>query len=75
MLSHRASMQLWCRDNRQRVQLVCRCCPLSTLALRLARADYKRESDRARERNVIARIMRRCFSVNARLLASRDVNF
>ena len=68
-------MQLWCRDNRQRVQLMRCCCPLSTLALRLARADYRRESDRRIEHKVIARIMRRCFSVNARQLASRDVNF
>jgi hypothetical protein len=71
LLSHSASMQLWCGDNRQRLQLMRCCCPLSTLASRLARANYRYESDRPLnpfEHKHIALIIRRCLNVHARRL-------
>ena len=60
-----ASLQPWCRDNTQRAQLLCSCCPLSTLAFRLSGAvnRYERQSDF--ERSATARIMRRCFGIFA----------
>jgi hypothetical protein len=65
-LSHisfeRASMQLWCRNSKQRSQLLCCSCPLSILAFRLSRAVNRREGSRSSELRVMARIMRRCYS-------------
>ena len=58
----RASLQSWCHGNTQRAQLLCFCCPLSTLASRLARADNRRQVNRSLEIRVVACIMRRCFS-------------
>ena len=63
---NRASMQLWCRDNKQRVQLVCFSCPLSTLAFRLV--VNERERSCSFEHRAIVSIMRRCLSVYARRL-------
>jgi hypothetical protein len=60
-----ASMQLWCFDNNQRVQLLCCCCPLSVLALRLARAVNRCEGSHSFEQRAIASIMKRCFSIVA----------
>ena len=58
-----ASLQLRCRDSAQRLQLLCCSCPLSILAFRLARAVSRGESSRGFEHKVMARIMKRCFSV------------
>ena len=60
-----ASLQPWCRDNTQRAQLLCCCCPLSTLAFRLPRAVNRCDSQRDFERSATARIMKRCFSIFA----------
>lgn len=60
-----ASLQLRCRDSTQRVQLLCCSSPLSILAFRLARAANRGESSRGFEHKVMARIMKRCFSVFA----------
>ena len=60
-----ASLQPWCRDNTQRAQLLCCCCPLSTLAFRLPRAVYRYDSQRDLERSATARIMKRCFGIFA----------
>ncbi len=60
-----ASMQMCCRDNTQRAQLLCSCCPLSALAFRLPRAIIRQEGNRSFERSSMARIMRRCFAVLA----------
>ena len=60
-----ASLQPWCRDNTQRAQLLCSCCPLSTLAFRLSGAVNRYERQRDFERSATARIMRRCFGVFA----------
>jgi hypothetical protein len=54
----RVPLQLWCRDNKQRVSLMCCSCLLSILAFRLAR-------DVRSEHWVVGNIMRRCFSVYA----------
>jgi hypothetical protein len=60
-----ASLQPWCRDNTQRAQLLCSCCPLSTLAFRLSGAVNRYERQRDFERSATARIMRRCFGIFA----------
>ena len=60
-----ALLQPWCRDNTQRAQLLCCCCPLSTLAFRLPRAVNRCDSERDLERSATARIMRRCFGILA----------
>ena len=62
-----ASLQPWCRDNTQRAQLLCCCCPLSTLAFRLPRvhAVNRHDSQRDLERSATARIMKRCFGIFA----------
>ena len=60
-----ASLQLWCRDNKQRVQLQCCSSPLSTLAFRLARAVNRHEGSRSFEVRAMAGIMRRCFCMLA----------
>ncbi len=60
-----ASLQPWCRDNTQRAQLLCSCCPLSTLAFRLPRAVNRHHGSSSFELNATARITQRCFSVFA----------
>ncbi len=60
-----ASLQPRCRDNTQRAQLLCCSSPLSMLAFRLARAVNRRDSSRGFELMVMARIMKRCFSLFA----------
>ncbi len=60
-----ASLQPRCRDNTQRAQLLCSCCPLSTLAFRLPRAVNRYDSQRDLERSAMARIMKRCFGISA----------
>ena len=60
-----ASLQPWCRDSTQRAQLLCSCCPLSTLAFRLPRAVNRCDSQRDFERSATARIMKRCFGIFA----------
>ena len=60
-----ASLQPCCRDNTQRAQLLCCCCPLSTLAFRLSGAVNRYERQRDFERSATARIMRRCFGILA----------
>ena len=57
--------QLWCRDNAQRVPLLCCTGPLSTLAFRLARAVNRRESNRRFELRAMAQVMKRCFGILA----------
>ncbi len=57
----RASLQLWCGDSSQRLQLLCCSSPLSILAFRLARAVNRREGSRSFELRAIARILKRCF--------------
>jgi hypothetical protein len=73
-----ASLQPWCRDNTQRAQLLCSCCPLSTLAFRLPRAVNRCEGSRSLELRATAHIMKHCFSVLALRLwagsAENDVN-
>jgi hypothetical protein len=59
------SSQLWCRDNAQRVPLLCCIGPLSTLAFRLARAVNRRESNRSFELRAMAEVMKRCFGILA----------
>ena len=63
-----ASMQVWCSDNKQRVQLLCCCCPLSTLAPRLVRAVNRRQGSRSFEIRAMAHIMRRCLILCAHRL-------
>ncbi len=60
-----ASMQLWCGNNKQRVQLLCCCCPLFTLAPRLVRAVNRSQGSRSFEISAMAHIMRRCFFICA----------
>ena len=60
-----ASLQIWCHDNKQRVQLLCCCCPLSILAFCLARTVNGREGSRSFNHICSARIMKRCFSIAA----------
>ena len=79
MLSQRslqlASLQLWCRNSKQRVQLLCCCsCHLATLAVRLARAVDRSGSSRSFEPWATSRIMKFCLSVFA-LRALRQVNW
>ena len=59
------SMQLRCRDNSQRVRLLCCSCPLSILAFRLAGAVEIHGGGRGLQHRVVAQIMKRCFSVLA----------
>jgi hypothetical protein len=54
-----ASLQRWCCDKSQRVQLLRCSSPLSVMACRLASAVNRRESSRAFELRVIARIWKR----------------
>ncbi len=58
------SLQPWCHG-RQRLQLLISCCPLSTVAFRLARVTGRHESHRAVEQKIIARILMRCISISA----------
>ena len=57
------SMQLRCRDNGQRVRLLCCSCPLSILAFRLAGAVDRHTP--GLQHRVVAHMMKRCFSVLA----------
>jgi hypothetical protein len=59
------SLHLNCRGNQERQQLLISCCPLSTLACRLARVADRHEGHLSIEHRVIALIMRRCFSIVA----------
>jgi hypothetical protein len=63
MMPH--SLQLWCRDNMQRAQLLCYSCSLSGLAFRLARAVSRHDGSRSFERQIVSHISKRCFSVCA----------
>jgi hypothetical protein len=60
-----ASMQPWCRDSRQRAQLLCCCCPLSTLSFHLAQAVNRRQHRDRFELWATAQIMKRCFGILA----------
>jgi hypothetical protein len=61
-----ASLQLWCRDNKQRVQLLCcSSCPLSALALRLARAVTRSDGSVEHLPTACKDIVKRCFSAFA----------
>ena len=50
-----------CSGSTQRLHLLCCCCPLSTVAFRLARSAGRHEGRRASQRAAVALIMRRCF--------------
>ena len=70
-----ASMQLWCRNNKQRVQLLCcSSCHMSILAVRLARAVDSSAGSRSLEHLVASRIVKFCFSAFA-LRALREVKW
>ena len=60
-----ASLQPWCHGNKQRVRLLCCCCPLSVVAFRMTRVTGRHECHRAVEQRAIVRIMMRCFSMLA----------
>lgn len=60
-----ASLQPWCRNNAQRARLLCRSCPLSTLAFRMCRAFNRRASNRSFEVGAMAHVMKRCFGILA----------
>ena len=57
--------QLRCRDNSQRVRLLCCSCPLSILTFRLAGVVEIHGGGRGLQHRVVAQIMKRCFSVLA----------
>ena len=60
-----AALQLWCHCNPQYLRLLICCCPLSTLAFRLARTSNRHVSQRMAQHRAAALVMRRCFSMLA----------
>ena len=60
-----AALQLWCHCNQQYLRLLICCCPLSTLAFRLARTSSRHDSQRMAQHRAAALVMRRCFSMLA----------
>jgi Ran GTPase-activating protein (RanGAP) involved in mRNA processing and transport len=60
-----AALQLWCHCNPQYLRLLICCCPLSTLAFRLARTSNRHDSQRMAQHRAAALVMRRCFSMLA----------
>jgi hypothetical protein len=70
-----ASLQLWCRDNKQRLQLLCcSSCPLSALALRLARAVTRSKGSHCVQHlpTAFKDIVKRCFSAFALTALTRS---
>jgi hypothetical protein len=59
-----ASVQPCCRGGKQRLLLMCRCSPLSNVAIRLA-CEVGRECRRSLHRWAIARIIARCLAFSA----------
>jgi hypothetical protein len=59
-----ASLQPWCHSSKQRLRLLCCCCPLSTLAFRLV-YQVNRERGGRLQCSAVACIMARCLSVSA----------
>jgi hypothetical protein len=62
---HPSSLQMWCRNSRQRAQLLCCSCQLSFAAFRLARTVNRHAGSRSFEHRAMAIMMKRCYSVLA----------
>ncbi len=70
-----ASLQLWCRDNKQRLQLLCcSSCPMSALASRLACAVNRSEGSHSVEHlpKACINIVKRCFGAFALTALNRS---